>query len=201
MPLTNKPEYPPLICPSTGRPCVEGMLTRDVWHMCVSKFPLSESRLDIMCGLADLIDILDESRIEGNLWLDGSFLTEKIDPDDVDIVLALKSDFVYGCTANQAAVLQWFVDEDLKPEFRCHSFLFIEFPQGHEFYVHGETERGKWLDWFGHSRKPARVPKGIVSVALPSNRGWELMKASRNRHCNEHPMPLMAGRMAKGWGR
>lgn len=84
-------------------------------------------------------------------------------------------------------------------EDRLGSGAGVEFPEDHEFYVHGETDRGKWLDWFGHSRKPARVPKGIVSIALPSNRGWELMKASRKRHSN--PMPLMAGRMAKGWGR
>ncbi len=35
-----------------------------------------------MAGLEAVIKRLVDTRIEGELWIDGSFLTEKIDPGD-----------------------------------------------------------------------------------------------------------------------
>ena len=64
----------------------------EVERACVEAFPLSRSRRTIMDGLHDFHRLLVTSGVVGNLWLDGSFTTEKIDPKDVDLVLMCKAE-------------------------------------------------------------------------------------------------------------
>jgi hypothetical protein len=49
--------------------------------------PLSASRRVIFTGLVTFVQTLEAAKVPGELWLDGSFLTEKINPKDVDVIL------------------------------------------------------------------------------------------------------------------
>ncbi len=42
-----------------------------------------------MNGLEQTIEKLENSHVTGELWIDGSFVTKKIDPDDVDALLCV----------------------------------------------------------------------------------------------------------------
>jgi len=49
-------------------------------ELCVTPFPLSNTRPAIMAGLEQLLQDLINYGISADVWIDGSFLTEKIDP-------------------------------------------------------------------------------------------------------------------------
>ena len=73
-------------------------------------FRLSRTRATIMRGFWILIGILQRHGIPGEVWVDGSFLTEKIDPRDVDILLVLPVGVVDTMTNEQYAIMQWISD-------------------------------------------------------------------------------------------
>jgi hypothetical protein len=128
--------------------------------MCVTAFPLSSTRGNIMRGLRIVIRRLIAARIVGELWINGSFLTEKIDPQDSDAVLAADSRIVdTGGTLLQVKTLDW-LKSNLKAKHLCDSYIFFNFPKGHPYEAVGEWARAYWLKQFGFSRSDQ--PKGIV---------------------------------------
>ena len=56
------------------------MVLVDVRQQSETAFPTSLTRKGIIDGLSAMIVKLNEADIVGSLWLDGSFLTEKITP-------------------------------------------------------------------------------------------------------------------------
>ena len=81
---SHKPEFPPLLGPG-----LHPFSWLELRAACVDAFPLSQTRLEIFTGLEEVIRELQRLGITGELWLDGSFLTRKIDPDDIDLVLGV----------------------------------------------------------------------------------------------------------------
>lgn len=58
-------------------------------RLCVTRFPFSISRPRIMSLLEDVIVMMQQARMRGEIWLVGSFTTEKMNPDDVDLLLVV----------------------------------------------------------------------------------------------------------------
>ena len=67
--------------------------------ICVHGFHLSTTRFTIMNGLRLMVQELEQAGIQGDLWINGSFLTVKIDPEDVDIALRISELSLLGCYA------------------------------------------------------------------------------------------------------
>lgn len=128
--------------------------------LCVTPFPLSATRGNIMRGLSIVIRRLIAARIVGELWINGSFLTQKIDPRDSDVVLAADSTIVdTGGTILQVKTLDW-IDSNLKTKHLCDSYLFFNYPPGHPYEADGEWMRAYWIRQFGFSRSDQ--PKGLA---------------------------------------
>lgn len=117
-----------------------------------------------MEGFEVVVGVLESARITGRLWIDGSFLTEKIDPDDIDLVLSLDGLALKTPTLSQRRVLNWW-SGDLKSRHRCDTYVFFEFPYGDPNYSFGRKWWKYWYDLFGSSR--SGVPKGIAFVDVP----------------------------------
>ncbi len=132
-------------------------------QQCVDRFPLSKTRAEIMVGLAEVIERLIQYRVVGELWVDGSFLTEKINPGDVDIVLRVPSSVYDDGTSEQREIVDW-IYGNLREHNLCDSYMFYEFPEADPNYLLGEEMRDYWSKWFGHSRD--RTPKGIAVIEL-----------------------------------
>ena len=99
----------------------------------------------------------------GELWVDGSFLTEKINPGDVDVVLRIQSSVYDDGTSEQRMMVDW-IRGNLKEYNLCDSYVFHEFPKDDPDYSLGKRDRDYWSKWFGHSR--SQVPKGIAVIEL-----------------------------------
>ena len=108
--------------------------------------------------------------IEGELWVDGSFLTENIEPRDVDFALRVDMSFLERMTPLQIDFLNWLGNDDtqirdqIKHDYLCDSYVFCELPQTHPGYP-GQDMRQYWLTQFGFDR--SRNPKGIAVLSIP----------------------------------
>jgi hypothetical protein len=129
--VPDKAEYPPLLPPEL-RP----FSIPELRALCVDGFPLSDTRDLIISCLEHVIAVLDAAGVVGSLWVDGSFLTQKIDPEDVDTVLVMQSAFVDAASREQLEVIHWFTDEfgDLRRWLKCHNFPLLLYPDGHPLF-------------------------------------------------------------------
>ncbi len=116
-----------------------------------------------MSGIETVVERLVQEGINGELWLDGSFLTRKMDPEDADMALCVDGEFYNNCPPNQRSVIDW-VKGNLKSTIRCDSYMFSVYPDTHKLYWVGEQMKAYWMTQFGLSR--GKVQKGIAVIML-----------------------------------
>jgi hypothetical protein len=116
-----------------------------------------------MNGIEDIAHRLSNERVIGDLWVDGSFMTTKVDPVDADLVLRIQASFFDAATPQQRTVIDW-ARTNLKGSHRCDSYMFTEWPPGHSNYWLGEYMHAYWLRQYGFSRGQAL--KGIAVIEL-----------------------------------
>lgn len=133
-------------------------------QLCVDKFPLSKTRDTIMRGLEQVVNTLHSKQIVGELWVNGSFVTDEINPNDSDVVLFLQSSFVDAATPEQMAVIDW-VNSNLQTSHCCDSYTSIEYPESHTLYWNGEYWRAYWMRQWGFSEDSSTL-KGIAVISV-----------------------------------
>ena len=116
-----------------------------------------------MTKLEAIIDALLKENVKADVWVDGSFLTQKIDPEDSDILLHVEGDFYDNATPEQRRVIDW-VKSNLKATHLCDSYVYFEYPSNHPFGALSEWLRAYWIRQFGFSRKVEM--KGMALVRL-----------------------------------
>lgn len=77
-----KQDFPALLEPGIHR-----ITTADFFTLTVDAFPGNTKRESLYLSLSTWVDSLKAAGVTGTLWLDGSFLTEKPEPSDIDIVI------------------------------------------------------------------------------------------------------------------
>lgn len=95
-------------------------------------------------------------------WLvDGSYLTAKLDPGDIDFVVAY--DPAVLTPENSIIVDALLSGPTTKSTYHCDAYPLAILPASHPAY-HSVTVRGReyWEKWFGRDR--AGRPKGIVRL-------------------------------------
>lgn len=155
-----KDDFPPLL-PMGFHP----MTLAQLRALCVGSFPNSITRTSVMDGLEAVILQLNKSGIPMEVWVDGSFTTQKLNPEDSDIVIRLSGPDYDGASMPAKAPIVWAVQNDLKPSHKCDSYAFPEYPEGHKLYGQGQWRRAYWLNKFGYDRQ--EQPKGLAVIKLP----------------------------------
>ena len=117
--------------------------------LCVEPFGTSSIRTDLFALLEQMVSELGAAAILCDLWLDGSYLTEKRDPDDIDLSLKLDADVADRLSTAQGDLLERIAQGGYEP--RLNSYVLIH-PVGH-------TRRGTeldrwpyWAEWWGVDR-------------------------------------------------
>ena len=152
----DKEEFPPLLAPGFHELGIDG-----VKRLCVDRFAQSLTRRLIMKNLHELIEMAQREEIRGIFWIDGSFLTDKLNPDDVDLVLVIEQSEFRKMTPRARKFFDWFKSTDLYPDYKCDNYHFI---QGGP--VENEYTYAYWLRQFGFNR-PATAMKGLAVVNIP----------------------------------
>jgi Family of unknown function (DUF6932) len=105
---------------------------------------------------------ISAAKIPGKAWVDGSFLTEKIEPADVDVAIQING----GVLTTPSALQTDLILRIARKKFAdCDSYVFFEYPA--HFYAHADGERFRiyWERQFGLNRTK-NTPKGIAVVQL-----------------------------------
>lgn len=87
------------------------------------------------------------------LLIDGSFVTEKPEPNDIDAVLLLPEDFEQQVSDGVEAALQ------------LENMLLTRRPE-ELFAAEDETDFAEWAEFFGRTREPDGRRKGLVEIEL-----------------------------------
>ncbi|MBW3543480.1 MAG: hypothetical protein KY476_24780 [Planctomycetes bacterium] len=131
--------------------------------LCVDGFPESTTRAELMHSLEDIATRLRSSGVRGELWIGGSFVTEKLDPDDVDVVLRRQASSCDDWTLEERAAVDWLAS-GLAESHRCDTYLLLEWPESHPDYWFGEYMYAYWLRQWGFGRDNSL--KGIAVIKL-----------------------------------
>lgn len=155
-----KQEYPPLL-PLGWHPMDMAALRR----LCVGRFPMSITRPGIMDGFEVVVSQLNQSGLRMELWVNGSFVTEKLNPSDVDFLARAEGPHIDAATIAQKRVWQWLAQTDLKTPHKYDAYTLSEHPEGHVLGEFSEWRRAYWLRQFGFSRGDDE--KGLAVIRLP----------------------------------
>ena len=98
-------------------------------------------------ALEELVQRFLREGIPCEMWIDGSFLTEKPEPDDIDVAVKIDLDVSENLNASQRLL----VDDANEAEYiqGIDSFVFVSYPRGHDLYGSDLDERETWAEQFG----------------------------------------------------
>lgn len=160
--MPHKPEYPPLLPQGLHPKTIE-----ELEKLCVLEFSDSQLRPEIMAGFKVLYERLVQLEVQGELWVDGSFLTHKPEPQDIDfIVLVSHADF-FAASGARKEYFDWLIDNEDEPKriFYCHTQLVLFAEETHPQYDSLENDKAHWRRIYGFS-VTTREPKGIAVIRL-----------------------------------
>ena len=146
--------FPPLLVPGMHIITLEQLR-----RLCVEGFPLSSTRDRLMTNFEQAVSMIRDCGLKCDVWVNGSFLTEKIDPEDVDFsVCSIGNTW----TQDQERVIRWLVTESYEAT-QCDAYYFALYPRGHPDYDKGIERCTYWKETWGHA-VGSREPKGIAVV-------------------------------------
>ena len=99
-----------------------------------------------------LIDDFKKFGLTIEVWVDGSYVTDKQAPNDIDVVFIINPKEVERLSKHAKARLRRFTDRSyIEDLYDCHLFILRNDQNDLKEYFE---------DWFGHSRSGA--PKGLL---------------------------------------
>jgi len=158
--MAAKDEYPPLLQAGLHK-----MSPAQLKAKVLDPFPLSTSRKGLWKSFQWLLDALVAAKLKCHVWVDGSFLTEKMDPKDVDFVVDVPIDVLNNGSAAQVDLLKQLSAQDFRKTQKLHSFVMFTSPIGHATYQDAICVHAQWQKDFGFSYV-AKTPKGIALVEV-----------------------------------
>lgn len=147
--------FPPLLTPG-----FHAFDDGQIKSLCVDGFPNSVRRGVLYCNyiqlMEDIRSINRQFKCFVEVWVDGSFTTEKPEPDDIDMLLVID----YEQLNLVPPMFQPQVEKLLNRPYIKHNYnidlLLLRNGQ--------DEDRMHWRGVFGHDRED--TPKGIVRVPL-----------------------------------
>ena len=121
----------------------------------VDKFTNSKKRDILLRYLLILLQKAESVRIFVEAWIDGSFVSKKEEPNDVDIVLLYKGGIYLSSLCPSAKITYQELQNCKlwKEEYHCDLRL-IE--------IHNDSLKNYYKNWFGNDKK--QRPKGIIRI-------------------------------------
>lgn len=131
----------------------------------VNDFSTSTRRLEIYNNFKKWMDQLIKVLPPRYVWLDGSYLTQKIDPNDIDLVLFYYPEDIQD--QQQATVVKDLIS-NISRNYDCDAYLCFSFEHWNQQQLQAFPQQNHkimqtyWMGQFGFDR--AREPKGMVQI-------------------------------------
>jgi len=135
--------------------------------MFVENFTTESTRHAIYSNLEKYIsEFKTEITSNFKLWINGSYVTDKMNPGDVDIVILVdreiavkKEDLLQSKYLNKASL----------KEFNIDAYIVRTYPEDHKKYGITLSDLLYWEHWFSNSKKnraKKRYPKGYIELVF-----------------------------------
>ena len=141
----------------------------------VENVPESKTRQPIFAGYLRYCKDLFNFDVPLEQWLDGSFITNKIDPDDIDIMSLVDASKL--TENNEKHVKSLFIYHDhsnrgyLNSKYNCDPFVIAVYPPSHKYYHLTLKSIDYWYGAFGHvGGNPEKPSKGLIRIDLNDDR-------------------------------
>lgn len=131
---------------------------------CVDAFPSSPTRADIFKALKRLFSHLLTNGVRCEVWIDGSFITEKPDPEDADITVVIDLDVYDAMDAAFRNDLQARLD-DHNFDKLLHNFMEVKVPRDDFRRKYWEQARNEWVEFWSVGEN-SRFLRGIPVLRL-----------------------------------
>ena len=158
-----KADFPRLL-----EPGLHTMSMGEVKTLCVDQFPTSARRGKIFAGLQGFLKEMSANGLVGDVWIDGSFVTKKLEPSDCDLVVAADGAKLDALPAKQQDLVRrrFRTEHDqTKIVYLCDVYLFPVYPLIHIGHATVTlSQRKYWEDQFGFDH--SKTPKGMALVSL-----------------------------------
>ena len=115
-----------------------------------------------MASLEGLIGRLNRGKVAGELWIDGSFLTEEVDPRDVDLSLHVMGEFYDAASVTKQRLMDSV--ELLYDTDKIDGYIVPQWARNSLNYREGLRNRDVWQKQWGKAR--SGIPKGIAVIEL-----------------------------------
>ena len=156
MAAAGQPEFPPILPAGIHEVDLPGRR-----NLCLDRFPASVTRPRIFANVEAVVTDINRNAIAGEILIDGSFLTEKLNPDDADLVFLITDSVFKGLNVVQRSFFDNFRKNSLYQACRIDNYGVVideNGPTGVLVYAY-------WLRQFGFSRKDEM--KGILRISVP----------------------------------
>jgi len=126
----------------------------------VAPFNESVQRKSLFERFMVFLSIFNNVGITCEIWIDGSFTTDKHDPSDIDVIFFFDPVEVNGLAQQKKGILSELFGNrtDTKYRYKCDVY-----------FVPNDRvqDRSYWRGWFGFSRD--EQPKGIARLIMQQN--------------------------------
>lgn len=144
-------DHPPLFPPG-----LHAVNESDLSARLVDAFASSTTRRPLLIGLHSFLNALRRTEVSFEVWLDGSFCTEKVDPNDIDLVVFADPTDLNRLDPARQTYLSGVLDRtNARRQFGCD----VLFAASNDMNM-----RSYWRGWYGFDRR--EQPKGIVSLTV-----------------------------------
>lgn len=148
----SKPEFPNLLSPGFHHFTLD-----DLPSIFVIPFANSLRRPMLVAGLRKFATEVAALGLRGELWFDGSFVCEKNEPDDIDLVVIVDPHSLEQLGAEQYDLVERvFHNPTAKALYGCDVYFAVSSDIGSVSY---------WRGWYGFKRD-GKTAKGIGFISL-----------------------------------
>lgn len=129
----------------------------------VTPFPYSTTRSNILVGFVKHHNELSALLSSFEQFVDGSFTTNKNDPNDVDLLVMADGDLIDSLSEDDKNRFAALVNgKETQKTHLCDAYFLPVYPDSHPQHQNGRAMRKYWMGEFGFDRSD--VPKGIVQL-------------------------------------
>ncbi|SEI90849.1 hypothetical protein SAMN04244572_04133 [Azotobacter beijerinckii] len=148
----EKIDYPPLL--DGG---IHPFTLDDLRQLTVQGFPESTRRPALFSALTIYLELLENTGLKASVWIDGSFMCTKREPDDIDIVVVYDPSSANKISESAMPVVNSLLNTNhVKARFGLHVFdVASDDPEG----------MGFWFQTFG-TQRDERTPKGLAELKV-----------------------------------
>ena len=153
----TKRDFQPLLAPGRHETCLV-----QVHRLCVLPFEESTVREGLFHNFCRFVQTFEELKINCSMLVNGSFVTEKLNPSDIDVAVIIDPDVAEKLSSEQEALINSINDNCFID--KVDGFVETEFPIGHPSFRVGGNEM-LWSEQYGREHLGAWL-KGIAVLRI-----------------------------------